>query len=791
MSLELAAGALLLLAGLWFASTALFPAGPQARVLSGAGDALSRGLRGVFDDPAVAAPAQPAAFVAGPSAPAVAGPGGRADVSIDMVAMAGDATFMVTLQQTLTALEEVLARLPALLPPGGPGGADGSGAVGASPGGVVATAQAGSSPFGLTVSRLLGESLPPRFARGEDRAASPLLNRLFELCEETLDGADAPDADAGIPGRWASDRAAEVSPAGGPSGDPPEGQTGDVPGPPPEPQEGTPMSNPTEPPGFDVSFAQAGIPAEVAAEMFEVAMTALAQALVDDDRAVREASERALSGVDRDALRRWASAKLLTGSADDTAAAARIVAALELHEVVVEVIGRALDVGSDQRDRAVGALRNLAPTAELLARAADGMAEAQRGRLAALLPELFEGSRLTGLLQVLTADRSEHVRVAALDALAAHADRDTVLRVASQVIATDQSPTVRVVAADLLGRAGTGPGGPVWAPIEPDPALAAEPPAPPLPDDPGRLWELLLDHAGRGELDIVAEAAERDRDLLMAAALAHADDADARARALAVRAALVAGTEDGVVIAVLALADPDPQVRRAAVEVCHRPNVAESATALRRLVTDPDQEVRRAAVDALAASDGDHAAASLVLALADPEDDIRAVARAALQAWGSPAVARVLVDELEVEGGRREAADILRGLGDTGRQAVEAALPDLTPEAVAAVGPVLLAGSGSTERFLADLASLDPRARLRAARALGAIGGPRAVSALVGLLQDPVDDIRIEALDHLGRIGGADIVPVLRRSGAADPIPAVAAAAGRALDRIVAGTDRG
>lgn len=777
MSLELALGGALLLAGLWFASTALFPSGPQARALSGAGGVLSRGVRGIFADPAPV----PAAFVDAAGRPGTAMPpaaarrAGAATASGRTVAVGEDPALAVTLQQTLTVLEEVLAQLPALLARAEAGGrADRSGSH--------RSGGSGSSRGNLTVSRLVGESLPPALARTEGPPASPFFTRLFELCEEELDVAEEPaprpvvatrvppppaEPDPGRVGNdgFATDEATEL---------------------PNDPSEGTPMSNPNDPPSSDVAYQRGEISADVAAEMFEVAMAALAQALVDDERAVREASIRALGGIDPGAIRRWASVKLLTGDADDMAAAARIVSALELEEVLGEVLERALEAGAQQRDRAVGALRALAPSAELLERTVAQVGEGQRARLPVLLPELFQGPALADMLQVLVRDPSEQVRMASLDAIAAHADRDTVLRVASNVIAVDQSPSVRVVAADLLGRAGTS--SPhrteATAEIEPEDAPVAA-----LPDDPAVLWDLLLDRAGRGDDGVIAEAAEHVRDTLMAAALTHADDADPSARALAVRAALRAGTEDGVVIAMLALADPDPQVRRAAVEVCQRTDAAEATTALRRLVTDPDYEVRKAAVTALVGSEEPEATEALVRTLADPEDDIRTLAQSALLGRTTPEVARLLVDELEVAGRRQAAAEILRAMEDTGRQAVEQAMPSLSREAIVAAGPVLAAVPGSADRYLADLSSLDVRARLRAVRALGAIGGQQAVTALVGRLHDPVDEIRIEALDHLGRMAGPDVVPLLRRIRAGDPIPAVGAAAERAVNQVLERAD--
>jgi len=335
-----------------------------------------------------------------------------------------------------------------------------------------------------------------------------------------------------------------------------------------------------------------------------------------------------------------------------------------------------------------------------------------------------------------------------------------------------------------------------FAPIDgPGTALDGSPPLAVAPDDdvwatvavddPAAVWELLRQRAGEGDAEVFAEAAKRGPGAVMAAVLAHADDPDPAARALAVRAGGSAG-EDGIVLAVLALSDPDPQVRRAAVEVCRQDTTADCAIALRRLVTDPDRDVRAAVVELLAASDDEDAVASLVPVLADPDGHIRAMAREALRERTSPEVARLLVDALGTEGGREATAALLLDMGDVGRRAVDEAWASLSREALVAVGPILGGAGGADDRYAADLASLDPHARLRAVRRFGAIGGPAATSALLGRLHDPVDDIRIEALEHIGRTGGADAIPLLREVSASDPVPAVVAAAVRALDRVMA-----
>jgi len=73
-----------------------------------------------------------------------------------------------------------------------------------------------------------------------------------------------------------------------------------------------------------------------------------------------------------------------------------------------------------------------------------------------------------------------------------------------------------------------------------------------------------------------------------------------------------------------------------------------------------------------------------------------------------------------------------------------------------------------------------------AAKALGKLRAPRAVSALIGaLLHDREDDVREEAAKALGRIGDRDAVKPLRRASRQDRSRKVRRAAKKALKTIL------
>lgn len=734
VTIELAVGAVLLLMGMLVATSTLLPDRLHARVLSGAGGLLSRGVRGIVVDPATPWPGTQSTSQ-GPER-RIDGPPPRRTTA--------DPEFTLTVRETLQALEEVLSLLPALL--NSSGYAD------------IRIGRTGPpAELGVTVSGLIAESLPPLSTTAPDPSSNPILSHLFKLCEEEL------RADASL-----------TRPAAPVPNDPPGGTT---------------MSDNTDQESPISGDAQASS-ADAATEMFDVAMTALAQALVDPDDAVREASVRALRGIGRETVRSWVSAKLRSGAPDDVDVAWRIASTAELREVAAEVLDQALGGPEPDHSLASAVLRALAPSPEQVGPLIGALGEPQRVAVVALLSEFFEDHTLTSMLEALVGDDAESVRLAALEALGRQDDIDATLHIASRAIATDESVAVRLAAAHLLGQVGTAalrplgsqPSGARATDLGSTASAVSKNESGPLDvDDPTRLWEVVVSTKGRA--DVLGEAATRNPGTLLAAAEAHADDADPEARALAVRAGLHTDDERGIALVVRALSDPDPRVRREAVEGWRRTEAANYPADLIRLVADPDHDVRAAAVEALGRSDSDEVLASLVRALADPAEDIRTAASAALCDHASPQLARVVVDLLEEERGRRAAAALLVAMGGVGQRAVEEAFSSLSSDAVLAAAPIFGAGTDG-HRYIADLTSLDAQVRLRAVSVLGAIGTQDAAVALLGRLQDPVDDIRIEALDHLGRLGGAGTLPPLKQIVSSDPAPAVVAAAKRALDEI-------
>lgn len=220
-------------------------------------------------------------------------------------------------------------------------------------------------------------------------------------------------------------------------------------------------------------------------------------------------------------------------------------------------------------------------------------------------------------------------------------------------------------------------------------------------------------------------------------------------------------------------------------------------TALRPYLTDPDPAVRRAAVDALTEGVPPGTGQALAAALADPDAAVRAAAGAAL---------RELVEVLPPEPGLREplaaavrgpdagvrsaAVDVLRALRLGDRSLFAAALADPTVEvrtqAVRALVSVdaadeLRRAAGDTSREVRvaaahalgtvgeadDLAALvhdeDPLVRAAALAALAGTGCPPPYDALaVAALGDAAWQVRAGAAGALAAAGSDVAVPALR-----------------------------
>lgn len=183
----------------------------------------------------------------------------------------------------------------------------------------------------------------------------------------------------------------------------------------------------------------------------------------------------------------------------------------------------------------------------------------------------------------------------------------------------------------------------------------------------------------------------------------------------------------------VALADPDPEVRLAAVPATRRGASRDSVPLLLPWLTEADRRLRLAAAEVLGTIPDERAVGPLGRTLADPDAEVREAAAVALGMTGRSEAARALLGRLDdaVPRVREAVVDALARLGDP-----------------SAVTPLL----GKVQ---------DPTltVRRRVVRALGALGDERAASSLLLALQDPDERVRVEALAALGRLGVDAAVP--------------------------------
>lgn len=181
-------------------------------------------------------------------------------------------------------------------------------------------------------------------------------------------------------------------------------------------------------------------------------------------------------------------------------------------------------------------------------------------------------------------------------------------------------------------------------------------------------------------------------------------------------------------------------------------NVAE----IRALLDDPDRDVRATALNALAQLDAEDEERLLRQALEDEDGFVRATAAKLLADLGSRDNADVLAEHLLGDPDplvRQRAAEALAVLG--GEPAIVAlvrALDDpMQPVRLAVVEGVLDLAPGRAIDPLVRMLAEDGawEIRVRAARALGASGDPRAEPALEAALGDPNEFVRAAAAHAL------------------------------------------
>ncbi len=242
------------------------------------------------------------------------------------------------------------------------------------------------------------------------------------------------------------------------------------------------------------------------------------------------------------------------------------------------------------------------------------------------------------------------------------------------------------------------------------------------------------------------------------------------------------GDAQATALAVEALLDPEPRVRRLAVAMLDAAD-ERGAGALRRALEDEDALVRANAVDALGRS-GAIDDAVLGRALADDDPDVRLAATTALRGTGTTPDS--LLDDPDAA--VRSAAAVTLLAGDARERAADvlrACLADASPERRrAAIGQTRSAAPADVAAFLAPLvADPSPAVRGAALAALGAGEPEIAVPAALDGLDADDPSIRFAALDALDSLDARPFEEVIRRFAEDRAALAGADLDGRPVDR--------
>jgi HEAT repeat protein len=220
----------------------------------------------------------------------------------------------------------------------------------------------------------------------------------------------------------------------------------------------------------------------------------------------------------------------------------------------------------------------------------------------------------------------------------------------------------------------------------------------------------------------------------------------------------------------LALNDPDPQVRLAGVQSATEDRGRPLLRKLLDLVErDPIIDVRWAAAEDLARF-------TLLCELEDLDAETSADVRKRLNA--------VVADKRQAPKVRAAALAALGYFSDTETaEALASGFLDQDLRIGAVRGMGRTADPRWADRLMPVLGSEDPQQRLEAARALGEIEDERAVTPLVELVDDPDTDVRLAVIESLGKIGGDDAREALLYLAEAGD-DQVGEAAERALDSL-------
>jgi HEAT repeat protein len=506
----------------------------------------------------------------------------------------------------------------------------------------------------------------------------------------------------------------------------------------------------------------------------------------------------------------WLVEELAGGEAEDVIRAARRVAASGRPDLLARVAEAALRVPAIGE---VEGFREAAPWHSVLAEwrgHPDPRRRADALKLSALLHPGDQGIVLAGLADPAAAVRLAAVEVATPvrgtsldDEVLRLAREDPFPRVRASALAafTGGAPEARLRAAramlshpdakirstavSLLGGLEAGEA-PLLARflLDPDPEVASRA-GELLTRDPSSetlaLISGVLLSSGPGTHDRVAEALKAfDPRLVSALAGRAAESTNPAERAVGLRVLAAVHGYRAFGRLVDALADPEADVRLAALEAMRHLPSSGAIDQVGGRLQDPEGRVRMAAVDVLTGIEDDRTFRHLLRAAGDPSDEVRAAARSVILGRRSIFLARILVEALRDPSVRRTAAELLGAMEDLALPLLLEAVEGGDEPTRTAIGEAL--GAARAEPWLLGLLrDRDPARRRRAVVALGAMGAVGALALVADRLGDPDPAVRAAAAGTLGSFGDPRAVDPLKRAFATDPDMGVVAVIESAL----------
>lgn len=254
-------------------------------------------------------------------------------------------------------------------------------------------------------------------------------------------------------------------------------------------------------------------------------------------------------------------------------------------------------------------------------------------------------------------------------------------------------------------------------------------------------------------------------------------------------------TDEDFQAAITALGAEDPAARVQAIDLLGRRgwrHKDEIVPHLRRLLRhDRDWRVRASAGRAVGRLSARAAVPELVAALRDSQVEVRVVAAAAL--WRLPDAAAVpsLIELThDTDPSARQWAVLALGVARDPRSVpalialLTDSVADIRMDAIRSLGRVGHASALTSLKAVADNAERPLDERLEALNSIASLSGPDKVNALVSMLEDDDEGVRLRAVEALGQVGDALAVPPLRRRRQAERTPEIRVAIDAAIEAI-------